>query len=90
MLYRKGNLLGRTQLILCYINKKRGGNFTMKIIKNLVDIDLKHSNQKHLLINGNNGLADYISPEDYAFLKNGVRMKTSNWLKQRILCYIDK
>ena len=41
----------------------------MKIIKNLIDIDLKHSNQKHLLINGNNGLADYISPEDYVFLK---------------------
>lgn len=44
----------------------------MKIIKNLIDIDLKHSDQRHLLINGNNGLADYISPEDYSFLKEWI------------------
>lgn len=48
----------------------------MKIIKNLIDIDLKHSDQKHLLINGNNGLADYISPEDYTFLKKWCMYET--------------
>ena len=41
----------------------------MKIIKYLIDVDLKHEDQKHLLINGNNGLADLISPEDYVFFR---------------------
>ena len=41
----------------------------MKVIRNLIDIDLKHEDQMRLLVNGNNGLADLISPDDYSFLK---------------------
>ena len=32
----------------------------MKIIKNLIDIDLLCKSAEHLIINGNNGLADII------------------------------
>ena len=49
----------------------------MKIIKNLIDIDLKHEDQMRLLVNGNNGLVDLISPEDYHFL--------SKWCEHRCL-----
>ena len=41
----------------------------MKFINNLIDIDLKHEDQKHLLINGNNGFADLVSPGNYALLR---------------------
>lgn len=49
----------------------------MKIIKNLIDIDLKHNDHKHLLINGNNGLADLVSPEEYRFI---AKWNTGNCL----------
>ena len=49
----------------------------MKIIKNLIDIDLKHDDHKHLLINGNNGLADLVSPEEYRFI---AKWNTGNCL----------
>lgn len=47
----------------------------MKFIRYLIDIDLKHEDQKHLLINGNNGLADLISPEDYIYFKRWSQSK---------------
>jgi len=41
----------------------------VKIIANLIDIDLKHEDRMRLFVNGNNGLVDLISPDDYLFFK---------------------
>lgn len=40
----------------------------MRIIKNLIDIDLKNDNNDHLIVNGNNGLIDLIHESEYIIL----------------------
>ena len=40
----------------------------MKIIHNLIDIDLKLKSGKHLFVNGNNGLVDVVNKKDYLLI----------------------